>query len=163
MSGPKLAAGVAVTLALAATQVAGADAPRRPLGALQVGGELGLSGGGPRQRFGGAATAYVGQRLGVRVAVARLTLDPLADRGVLMAGVAYRAAAARPRLDLVVHAGAGVAWPRAPALGAGVTTYLWPTRWPFAVTLDLAATVVVDGAVDTRTEVAVGAGVALAR
>ncbi len=154
--------------ALAAALVAGlAIAPvpvsAEPRGALQATSELLLTGGKPRQRSGLAVTAYVTRRLGLRAAVHLLPFAPLADTGVATLGIAYRAAAARPKLELVVHAEAGLAWPVAPALGAGTTFYLWPTRWPVALTFDLGATAIIDGVVDSRLAIALGAGLALAR
>jgi hypothetical protein len=164
VTGARVAGLALAGLALAASRsLATADPVARPIGAVQAGGELALSGGGPRQRAGVAVTAYVTRRLGVRAALRLLPLEPVADTGVATLGVAYRAAAARPRLELVVHAEAGLAWPLAPAFGGGVTTYLWPTRWPVAVTLDLGATAIVDGVVDSRVVIATGLGLALAR
>ena len=150
-------------LLLAGLAVAPVPAVADPRGALQATSELLLTGGKPRQRSGLAVTAYVTRRLGLRAAVHLLPFDPLADTGVVTLGIAYRAAAARPKLELVVHAEAGLAWPLAPALGAGTTTYLWPTRWPVAITFDLGATAIVDGVVDSRLVIALGAGLALAR
>ncbi len=155
-----MAAGLAIALAAPGDVAA---EPPRPRGAVQATSALLLTGGRPRQRAGLAVTAYVGQRLGIRAAVTLVTLDPWADVGVAMVGIAYRAAAARPKLELVVHAEGGLAWPTAPALGGGVTTYLWPTRLPLAVTADLGATAIIDGVADSRVALSVGLGLALAR
>jgi hypothetical protein len=137
--------------------------PVRPLGALGLAGDLTLSGPSPRNRFGADVTVYVGQRLGLYAAARRLTFDPLADSGQLTGGIAYRAAAARPKLELVVHGDGGVAWPLAPVLGGGMTTYLWPTRFPVAITAGLGAYLLVDGVENTRVVITTGLGLALAR
>ena len=113
--------------------------------------------------MGAALTAYVTGRLGLRAAIHHVSLAPFAEAGLAAVGVTYRAAAARPRLEVVVRAEAGVAWPLAPAIGVGAMTYLWPTRWPVAVTLDLGATAIVDGVVDSRLVIALGLGLSLAR
>lgn len=155
-----MAAGLAIALAAPGDVAA---EPSRPRGAVQATSALLLTGGRPRQRAGLAVTAYVNQRLGIRAAVTLVTLEPLADAGVAMVGIAYRAAAARPKLELVVHAEGGLAWPTAPAFGGGLTTFLWPTRLPLAVTVDLGATAIVDGVVDSRVALSVGLGLALAR
>lgn len=132
----------------------------KPIGAVGGGGELTFGDGPPRQRFAASATVFVGRRLGLRVGLARTTLA--LDRGEVTAGVAYRAAAARPRLELVLHGGVGVAWPSAPAATAGVTTYLWPTKLPIAVTTGLQVHAIVDG-LDTGPALSLGLGLALAR
>ena len=148
-----------------ASEVGGAARPAaaQPRGALELGGQLLVSGGRPRSRAGLAVTAYLGRRLGVRAAVGLVTLDPFGDAGLATVGIAYRAAAARPRLEIVVRGEAGLTWPAAPALGGGATTYLWPLRAPVAVTLDLGAVVILDGLEDSRLAVSLGLGLALAR
>jgi hypothetical protein len=155
--------GVGVTLAVALAGSLAAPAVADPRGAIEVGGELLVTGGKPRQRAGVAVTGYLTRRLGLRAAVHLVTVDPLADAGLATIGVSYRAAAARPRLELVVRAEAGVAWPTAPAVGAGATIYLWPTRAPLALTVDLGATAIVDGVRDSRLGLGLGLGLALAR
>jgi len=107
--------------------------PVRPIGALGMSGDLTLSGPGPKNRVAADLTVYVRQRLGLYVAARQVTVTPFADAGHVTAGIAYRAAAARPKLEIVVHADGGVAWPLAPALGGGVTAYLWPPKVPVAV------------------------------
>ncbi|HVV84866.1 MAG TPA: hypothetical protein VHE35_17500 [Kofleriaceae bacterium] len=77
--------------------------------------------------------------------------------------MAYRAAAARPRLELVVHADAGVARPRAAVLGGGSTVYLWPARVPVALTFDLGVSALVHGVDDSHLALALGVGLAVAR
>ncbi len=135
----------------------------RPRGALGVSGDLVLTGPGPRNRFAADLTVYLRQRLGLYAAARQLTIDPLFDAGQVTAGIAYRAAAARPKLELVVHADAGAAWPLAPAAGGGVTTYLWPTKLPLAITTGTSAYLVLDGADNTRVVFSLGLGLALAR
>ena len=154
----------AILAALAAT--AHADEPVRPLGALGVTGDLTLTGPRPRNRFAADVTVYVAQRLGVYAAARQLTVEPLADAGHLTAGIAYRAAAARPRLELVLHADAGVAWADGlmPAAGTGITTFLWPLkRVPVAVTTGAHAYLIVDGLDDTHVAFSMGLGLAIAR
>jgi len=137
--------------------------PVRPIGALGVSGDLTLSGPGPKNRVAADLTVYVRQRLGLYVAARQVTVSPFADAGHVTAGIAYRAAAARPKLEIVVHADGGVAWPLAPALGGGVTAYLWPLKVPVAVTTGMGAYVIVDGVADTHVAFSLGVGLALAR
>jgi hypothetical protein len=162
----RLAGGPLSALALAAafTGVQTPAAAADPYGALDLTGELLVTGGAPRQRAGVAVTGYLTRRLGLRAAAHLLALDPFADAGVATVGVSYRAAAARPRLELVVRAEAGVAWSAlAPAAGVGATTYLWPSRLPLALTFDLGAMAILDGVEDSRLAISLGLGVALAR
>jgi hypothetical protein len=65
----------------------------------------------------------------------------------ITAGITYEAAAARPRLHLAIHAGAGAAAGRRPVVGGGVHTQLWVVG-PLALGFDSGAWVVVDG-IDT--------------
>lgn len=154
----------ALTLAVAAVAVDPRSAVAEPHGAVEATGAVLISGGTPRRRAGLAATAYLTRRLGVRASAGLLTLDPVADRGVATLGITYRAAAARPKLELVVRAEAGVTWhDPAPAAGAGTTAFLWPTRLPLAITFDLGALAIIDGVADSRLAVWLGAGIAFAR
>lgn len=148
---------VVVALALAAASPAGAE----PIGALVGGGGLALSGGGPVARADAGAIVYVGRRPGVYVGASRVALD--GGSGLVTAGLAYRAAAARPRLELVVLVDGGVAWPRAAVAGAGLLTFLWPTRWPVAVVASLRAHAIVPDAADARVAWTTGLGLAIAR
>lgn len=167
MTGPVLRVAAAArlgTLATLTTWSAPAVGEPRPRGALELTGELLVTGGPPRRRAGLAATAFLTRRLGVRAAVHLLTLEPLAEAGAATVAVAYRAAAARPRLEVVVRAEAGAAWPGpTPVLGAGATTYLWPTKLPLALAFDLGAVAIVDGVDDSRVAIGLGLGLALAR
>jgi hypothetical protein len=161
----------AMLLLLVLVSVAHADdaepKPVRPIGSLGVTGDLTLSGPRPRQRFGVDATLYLNQRVGLYAAARQVTVEPLADAGHITFGLAYRAAAARPRLELVLHGDVGAAW-RAdgwvPASGAGVTTFLWPlTKVPVAITTGSHGYVILDGVDDTHFAFSLGLGLALAR
>ncbi len=156
---------LAVTiLVVVATPASAAAEPVGPIGALGASGDLALTGGGSRRRVAAEAVAYLTRRYGVYAAVRRATVDPFLDEGQVTIGVAMRAAAARPTLELVVHADAGVAWPTAPVVGGGVTAYLWPLkRVPVALTAGLGAYLVIDGVDDTRLAVGLGLGLAIAR
>ena len=68
---------------------------------------------------------------------------------LVMLGVTYEGAAARPRLALAVHVGAGVAWPDpTPVIGGGVHSKLW--LWgPLAIGYDSTAYLFYDG-IDSR-------------
>lgn len=132
-----------------------------PHGAVIVGSELALSGGGPTPRAQAAAIAYLGRRHGAYASVERVALD--GDRGLATVGVAYRAAAARPRLELVLHADLGVAWPRAAAAGGGVLAFLWPTRLPVALVGGVRAHALIDEPTEARIAWSLCLGLALAR
>lgn len=155
---------VAVVVALAsAVSVARAE-PVRPLGSLRGTGDLALTGPSPRNRVAGDVIVYLSQRVGVFAGVQHVTVKPFADAGQVTVGMAYRAAAARPKLDLVLHADAGVTWPLAPAAGGGVITFFWPLKQvPVAVTAGSNAYLVLDGVDDTRIVLSMGLGLALAR
>ncbi len=86
-------------------------------------------------------------RLGGRIAA--LTLDDDlgdgVDGGLLLGGVVYEAAAARPRLAIALHGEAGAAVPDPHlALGGGVETTLWIVG-PLAVGLDSTVHLVLRG------------------
>ena len=149
-------------LALAVGLGASARAARaEPIGALIVDGELALSGGGPTQRVGATAIGYLSRRTGGYASVQRVALD--GTSGLATIGIAYRAAAARPRLELVVHADLGATWPLAPAIGAGVDAFLWPTRLPVAIVTGVSAHAILDGVADTRGAWSLTLGLGLAR
>lgn len=153
--------GAVVVAGLAAGLAAAAPAGADPIGAVVATSELAVTGGGPRQRVGASATGFVTRRVGVHLALAHATLDGAA--GQVTAGLAYRAAAARPRLELVVHADAGLAWPTAPVAGAGVIAFLWPTRLPVALTTGVRGYAILDGLADSRLAISLELGLALAR
>lgn len=103
-------------------------------------------------------------RLGARLA-ARTLDDDLADgidAGLLLGGMVYEAAAARPRLAIALHGEIGAAVPDAHlAVGGGVETTLWIVG-PLAVGLDSTAHVVLRG-VDSELLVAGALTARLAR
>jgi len=132
-----------------------------PIGSLVATGELALTGGKPRQRGGAAATFFVTHRLGVYASLARASFE--LDEGQVTGGVAYRAAIARPTIELVLHADVGVAWPTAPVAGGGVTALLWPTRLPIALATGLRSYAILDGLDHSRLAISLELGLALAR
>lgn len=153
---------VVVALGLIAGSGAGSgEAVAEPRGAVLVGGELALSGGGPTPRAQATAIVYLARRHGAYASVERVALE--GDRGLATVGVAYRAAAARPRLELVLHADAGLAWPRAAAAGGGVLAFLWPTRLPVALVGGIRVHALVDEPTSARGAWSLGLGLALAR
>ncbi len=155
---------LAVALIALAAATANADTPPRPIGSLRSTGELMWTGPSPRNRLGGDLIVYLNQRVGVYAGVQAVTLKPFADAGQVTAGMAYRAAAARPKLDLVLHADVGATWPLAPAAGGGVITYFWPLKSvPVALTLGSNAYLVLDGVDNTRLVLSGGIGLALAK
>lgn len=157
----RVALAFAVLVALLAPAAA---EPVRPLGSLNVTGDLTLTGPRPRNRVGADLTVYVQQRLGLYVAARQVTVAPLGDAGHVTAGIAYRAAAARPKLEVVLHADGGVAWPLAPVAGGGVTTFLWPLKGvPAALTTGAHAYLILDGVDDTHVAFSLGLGLAVAR
>jgi hypothetical protein len=67
-----------------------------------------------------------------------------ASSGLVVGGVTFQAAAARPRLHLALHADAGAAYGEAAgvAIGVGAQTHLW--LWgPLAIGIDTSALVVI--------------------
>lgn len=136
-------------------------AAAEPHGAVLVGSELALSGGGQTPRAQATVLVYLARRHGVYASVDRVALD--GDSGLATVGLAYRAAAARPRLELVLHADAGVAWPRAAAAGGGVLAFLWPTRLPLALVGGVRVHALVDEPTAARGAWSLSLGLALAR
>jgi len=132
------------------------DQVRRAHGAIGAGGYSGLTG----PRWGGlAGAAYfpAGRwgRFGVR---AEARGHEGVDRGHAVLGVAYEAAASRPRIVLSLHADAGATFPDpVPVLAGGATTQIW-LFGPLALALDTAAILFVDG---TDTVLGLGTGAAL--
>lgn len=136
----------AAALAVATPITARAERPWR--GGAGAGGYLALTGpettGVTAQAdvYPGGALGRWGGRMEAR------SLDDPQDgveAGLLLGGVTYEAAAARPRLAIALHAEAGVALPDArAALGAGVKTTLWVIG-PLALAADSTATFVLDG------------------
>jgi len=67
------------------------------------------------------------------------------DGGLLLGGLVYEAAAARPRLAIALHGDAGIALPDARlVLGGGAITQLWLIG-PLALGLDSSAHLILDG------------------
>lgn len=152
-----------VLLAMASAATANAETVR-PIGALRGTGDLIITGGSPRNRVGGDVIVYLGQRVGVYAGVQQVTLKPFADAGQATVGMAYRAAAARPKLDMVLHADVGATWPLAPSAGGGVITFFWPLKKvPVAVTSGANAYLVLDGVDNTRIVLSIGLGLAIAK
>jgi hypothetical protein len=133
----------------------------RPLrGSLSAGGSLLLTGDAgdrqraeveldvePRSRFGGV--------------IAWRGFDRTHD-GLVTAGIAYEAAAARPRLVIDLHGDAGLDLDlHAPVLGGGIRTVL-AVIGPVGVALDAGAYLVIDGVDHTRLQIATGAALAVA-
>lgn len=117
-------------------------------GSVGAGGVLVLTGGGgDRVRGEVAAELKVAGRYGV---VAAWRAFDAERRGLVMAGVVYEAAAARPRLVIDLHADAGVDLDaRAPLVGGGIRTTL-AIAGPLGVALDAGAYLVIDGVDDSR-------------
>ena len=154
-------AGALLLVAVAAPAATADPARPEPIGAVAATSELALTGGAPRQRFGAHASYFVTHRGGVHLALGGVTAD--GDAGRVTAGYVYRAAIARPRLELDVHADAGLAWPRAGAAGAGVALYFWPlVRVPIAISSGVSSYAILDG-LDSRVAISLAIGVALAR
>ncbi|MEZ4365315.1 MAG: hypothetical protein R2939_03385 [Kofleriaceae bacterium] len=168
---PRAPLALLVALGVAAPAARADDDPARAPGwhgSLTVGGALLATGRGARSRVRGGASLELlpggrWRRLGVVLAARHLTLDDGPRDALLTVGLAYQAAAARPRLALSLHADLGltVADP-APAAGAGVrlTAIL---IGPLAVVGDLGAHLVVDGVDATRLALAAGLAVGVAR
>jgi hypothetical protein len=133
--------GVTALCVVAAAHTARAD--DRPWhGAIGAGGFVALTGPAPNG-LAAEAEVYPGSRFGARVH--GRTFEDDGDAGLLLGGLVYEAAAARPRLALALHAEAGARLPEARAvLGGGVTTQL-SIIGPIAVALDSAAHFIFDG------------------
>lgn len=117
-------------------------------GSVGAGGALVLSGDrGDRTRADVAFDLTLRGRFGV-IAAWRGFDD--ARRGLVMAGVAYEAAASRPRLVLDFHAAAGADLDaRVPLVGGGLRTTV-ALIGPVGVVLDMGAYLVLDGIDDSR-------------
>lgn len=119
------------------------DRVRRPHGAVGAGGYAALTG----PRWGGVTGASYHPaggwgRLGMR---AEVRGHEGVDEGHAVLGVAFEAAASRPRIVLSLNAGLGttLAEPR-PVMQVGVTTQLF-LYGPLALALDSGAVLIVDG------------------
>ncbi len=119
--------------------------PARPLHwSVGAGGFYGITGpatSGPSL----SADLYPGGLFGrVGVRAEYRGLDQL-SASLVMVGITYEAAVARPKLSLALHGDAGLAWPNAqPVVGGGLHTQLW--LWgPLAVGYDSTAYLFYDG------------------
>lgn len=158
---------VLALLVVAGSPTAGADAVSevRPwAGSVGVGGYAAL--GGPAENgvaavaalYPGAWAGRLGLRLEARSAGGRDRLE----RGFFAAGLAYEAAASRPRLSLALHGDiGGLAPDPLAALGGGVELQLW-LLGPIALALGGAAHLIADG-VDSELMLSGSLGVRLAR
>jgi hypothetical protein len=142
-----LAVLVAVTSAARAD-----DAPSRPIhGSVGIGGSLLLSGAdGDRNRLD-AAFDLKPSRFGFSLAWRAIEpQEKSRHKGLLIAGLVYEGAAARPRLVLDLHADAGFDLDaRRPLVGGGARTTLTIIA-PLAVILDTGLYLVIDGIDDSR-------------
>ena len=130
-----------------------ARADGRPLhGSAGAGGSLAITGAeGDRLRFDVAIDVSPRSRYGVTLGWRQFASD---HRGLLVAGVLYEGAAARPRLVLDLHVDAGVDLDRpAPLVAAGVRPTL-ALVGPLALVFDLSAYVILDGVDDSRFQLA---------
>jgi hypothetical protein len=132
-------------IALATTPAA---AERDWHGSVGAGSSLVLTGsGGDRFRFDAALDVKPGSRYGVGLAWRAVDAD---HRGLVIAGVVYEGAAARPRLVLDLHGDVGVDLDaEAPLAGGGVRGTL-TLLGPVGLVLDGGAYVVFDGIDDSR-------------
>ena len=90
-------------------------------------------------------------------------IDPETGHGIVTVGILREAAAARPRLAMLLHADVGIAWgPMAPVAGGGVRTYLG-IYGPFGLAFDVTAHAVVPSVDDAHVEIGLTALGALLR
>ncbi|MFN0248145.1 MAG: hypothetical protein ACKV2T_14740 [Kofleriaceae bacterium] len=132
----------------------------RPLhGSAGAGSSLAITGAGnDHLRFDVALDLKPKSRYGVSVGWRQFDTD---HRGLLVGGVVYEGAAARPRLVLDLHAGAGVDLDRpAPLVVAGIRATL-AVVGPLALVFDLSAYLILDGVDDSRLQLASSTLVAL--
>ncbi|HEY1553663.1 MAG TPA: hypothetical protein VGF94_02455 [Kofleriaceae bacterium] len=129
-------------------------------GSVSAGGTLLLTGdAGDRQRGEVELDVEPWSRFGG--AIAWRGFDGTHD-GLVTAGIAYEAAASRPRLVLDLHGDIGLDLDeRAPVVGGGVRTVL-AVIGPVGVALDTGAYLVIDGVDHTRLQIATGAALAVA-
>lgn len=154
-----LRAAIAIALCAQSSRAAADDGelrPSRPIhGSIGGGGSLLLSGArGDRLRLDLAIDIKPRSRYGVLLAARGidLTTDP-PRHGLVLAGVIFEAASARPRLYLDLHGSVGFDLDaRSPVLGGGLRTTLTVYKW-FGIATDLGAYLVVDGFEDTRLQI----------
>lgn len=148
---------IAFALLLVAS-TAHADRPWH--GSAGAGTSTALTGdGGDHLRFDIGIDVKPRSRYGATVGWRQFDED---HRGLLVAGIVYEGAAARPRLVLDLHAGAGVDLDRpAPLVVAGIRPTL-KVIGPLAIVFDFSAYVVLDGVDDSRLQLASSALVGVA-
>jgi hypothetical protein len=144
-------------LALVLALVSSARADDRPIhGSAMLGGTLLATGAnGDRQRGELEVDVLPYSRYGALLAWRAFDSS---HAGLVMAGLVYEAAAARPRLVLDLHADVGADLDqRAPALGGGVHAVI-TLLGPVGVALDAGGYLVIDGVQNTRFAIAGTAG-----
>jgi hypothetical protein len=140
-------------LAIALLLVASTAHADRPFhGSAGAGTSTALTGdGGDHLRFDIGVDLEPKSRYGVTLGWRQFDED---HRGLVVGGLVYEGAAARPRLVLDLHAGAGVDLDRpAPLVVAGIRPTL-KIIGPLAIVFDLSAYVVLDGIDDSRLQLA---------
>jgi hypothetical protein len=147
---------VALALLLVAST---ADADRALHGSAGAGSSTALTGsGGDHLRFDIGVDLKPKSRYGITAGWRQFDED---HRGLLVAGLVYEGAAARPRLVVDLHVDAGVDLDRpAPLVAAGIRPTL-QIIGPLAIVFDLSAYLVLDGIDDSRVQIATSALVAL--
>ena len=126
-------------------------------GSVGAGGSLVLTGHqDDRLRFDVVADLKLFSRVGALVAWRAVDRE---RRGLVMAGMVYEGAAARPRLVLDLHVEVGVDLDaEAPVVGGGIRTTL-AIIGPLGIALDTGAYLVLDGIDETRLQIQSGAQV----
>jgi len=127
--------------------------PDRPWhGSVGAGSSLALTGAaGDHFRYDVAIDVMPKSRYGVTLGWRQFDED---HRGLLVGGIVYEGAAARPRLVLDLHADAGVdlALP-APLVGGGIRATL-AVIGPLALVFDFSAYIILDGVDNSRFQLA---------
>lgn len=133
--------------------VPNAYADDRPFhGSVGAGSSLALTGaGGDHFRYDVSIDFKPKSRYGVTLGWRQFDGD---HRGLLVAGIVYEGAAARPRLVLDLHADAGVDLARPAPLVAGGVRATLAVIGPLAIMFDLTGYVILDGVDDSRFQLA---------
>jgi len=136
------------SLLVVAVVASSAHAERSFHGTAGAGGSFLLTGhADDRNRFDLAVELKPRSRFGFAAAWRAFDQD---HDGLVMAGIVYEGAAARPRLVLDLHADLGVDLDaRAPLVGGGIRTTL-AIIGPLGIAFDSGAYLVIDGIDDTR-------------